>query len=260
MSNPTLPKNLSKKISEKRKTLLNSPKYSFPIKERLELYEAFGILSCPATLAEKENRIENLKKGIINLTIADTIVAWLAILSTQKVLPLFTLGVLPLQQRDVNYDVNIENYNQLPFRILELAEKILIEKEGIKKAWLQINNEFHYATDTVYSIYNYNSVCVFNASIDTLLSTLGISLYDDLPKALFLEELGLRQVELVAGDAPSEAMMAYSLVDSEPIHHWDEWEPRKVDFAKRLEFWEWWLTEAIPQAWELAHTTYRSQS
>ncbi|HEX2911169.1 MAG TPA: hypothetical protein VH186_10205 [Chloroflexia bacterium] len=28
--------------------------------------------------------------------------------------------------------------------------------------------------------------------------------------------------------------------------------PIEYDLEKRLQFWEWWLTEAIPQAWELA--------
>jgi len=28
---------------------------------------------------------------------------------------------------------------------------------------------------------------------------------------------------------------------------------------KRLEFWEWWLTEAIPQAWELANQSYQNR-
>ncbi|MBN9390196.1 MAG: hypothetical protein J0I20_19370 [Chloroflexi bacterium] len=32
--------------------------------------------------------------------------------------------------------------------------------------------------------------------------------------------------------------------------------PFEYDLNKRLEFWEWWLTEAIPQAWELANRTY----
>lgn len=30
-------------------------------------------------------------------------------------------------------------------------------------------------------------------------------------------------------------------------------EPHEKDgLEERIEFWEWWLTEAIPQAWELA--------
>ena len=29
--------------------------------------------------------------------------------------------------------------------------------------------------------------------------------------------------------------------------------PYKVNLQKALEFWEWWLTEAIPGAWSLAH-------
>jgi hypothetical protein len=29
----------------------------------------------------------------------------------------------------------------------------------------------------------------------------------------------------------------------------------RIDPQKELEFWEWWLTEAIPKAWELASKT-----
>lgn len=32
----------------------------------------------------------------------------------------------------------------------------------------------------------------------------------------------------------------------------------EINPQKSLEFWEWWLTEAIPQAWQLALETYRS--
>ena len=32
------------------------------------------------------------------------------------------------------------------------------------------------------------------------------------------------------------------------------------DSQKRLEFWEWWLTETIPQAWKIAQETYKDNS
>jgi hypothetical protein len=37
------------------------------------------------------------------------------------------------------------------------------------------------------------------------------------------------------------------------------YKPLEFDSIKRLEFWEWWLTEAIPQAWELAEKSVAGQ-
>jgi hypothetical protein len=56
-------------------------------------------------------------------------------------------------------------------------------------------------------------------------------------------------------DFASIAMASYSfkesektdLIDKRQINDLENFDPQK-----RLEFWEWWLTEAIPQAWELA--------
>jgi hypothetical protein len=37
--------------------------------------------------------------------------------------------------------------------------------------------------------------------------------------------------------------------------------PYEIEFddRKRLEFWEWWLTEAIPQAWDLGQDSYQKK-
>lgn len=46
------------------------------------------------------------------------------------------------------------------------------------------------------------------------------------------------------GDVASAAATAYSDV-------YEDFEWVEVDLPKRLEFWEWWLSDAITQAWEL---------
>ena len=57
----------------------------------------------------------------------------------------------------------------------------------------------------------------------------------------------------LGGDAASSAVKAFAgvVIDG----YW----VKKSDPQKRLEFWEWWLTEAIPQAWELAQSSYQSK-
>jgi hypothetical protein len=46
-------------------------------------------------------------------------------------------------------------------------------------------------------------------------------------------------------DAASAAILAYATITE------DNYPTGKLDPSKCLEFWEWWLTEAIPQVWEL---------
>lgn len=52
-------------------------------------------------------------------------------------------------------------------------------------------------------------------------------------------------------DFVTAAVKAYTAIDRNPLGEYKLW-PDEFDAKKRLEFWEWWLTEAIPQAWELA--------
>lgn len=55
-------------------------------------------------------------------------------------------------------------------------------------------------------------------------------------------------------DFAAEAVKAYSAIDPNPPgkHSYPRRLPIVFDKDKRLEFWEWWLTEAISQAWKLA--------
>lgn len=53
------------------------------------------------------------------------------------------------------------------------------------------------------------------------------------------------QLQDNGSDAASGAVSAYANI-------YEDFEFIEVDLEKRLEFWDWWLTQAIPQAWELA--------
>jgi hypothetical protein len=59
-----------------------------------------------------------------------------------------------------------------------------------------------------------------------------------------------------------QAVTAFSVIDHNLPGKADRSNPPiplEYDLTKRLEFWEWWLTEAIPQAWDLANRTYTKQ-
>jgi len=64
--------------------------------------------------------------------------------------------------------------------------------------------------------------------------------YDDLQDAPNMEAPGIVALRAFAGD--------YAAKD------WIE----RINNQLSLEFWEWWLTEAIPQAWELAQQSISS--
>ena len=53
-----------------------------------------------------------------------------------------------------------------------------------------------------------------------------------------------------SGDVVGAAVKAYSDVYSYNEDN-EDYEFEGPDLQKRLEFWEWWLSEAIPQAWEM---------
>ena len=62
-------------------------------------------------------------------------------------------------------------------------------------------------------------------------------------------------------DVETFAVLAYSGFNYDFEYREDDSDNNMSNFdsQKRLEFWKWWLTEAIPQAWELAQETYKPQ-
>ncbi len=127
-------------------------------------------------------------------------------------------------------------------QILEVAESLLQNKMSFEEAYLRVSS-FSTGRNT-YTKTFYDVHCSFEAAYLAL--------------ELIIHGTGKRDAEPndpfgVGNDYFIEcAVKAYTSIDKNPIGTWYDGIPIEYNLQKRLEFWEWWLTQAIPQAWELA--------
>jgi hypothetical protein len=246
-------------LNSLKKEILQDPERNFSLTHRLELFNSFGRSACPNTRLQLTKHIEKLDKGQLKLSTADKVVAWQAILSVQHLLPIYERGILNSEQFEYQADFNFSLYATLPHKTLDLASNVLKQLQNVEEVWLSLNNDFYYATLTVNAIYNYPANCVYKAACEALSMALGIRLYGNYLASELFEETPKwfnKETELVpSDDCLSNLIRAYTVTNVEPEHKRNNTQVRKYSNAKRLEFWEWWLMEAIPQAWELAHSS-----
>lgn len=232
------------KLTEKLKNeIAAEPSHKFFFGQRLNLYEIFGSLSYGQYNNQEKTHFEQLEKDILNLPIANKFYAWLAILSTKKVLEQFKSGVLPREKWRTSATPYSEGLNNIPEKIINLAEQVLLSEAKPSLAWFHLNNEYYYAADTIHNVYDYSSVCIFEAATAALSAALGIVDFQG-----DMQDYARLRTEIVQGEASSQALAAFATLAETLDHLWDEWQPRKYSVAKRLEFWLWWLDVAVPQA------------
>ncbi len=184
---------------------------------------------------------------------------WLAVLSAKFVLP--------------SWEREMPNWD-LAQKTIELAQKVLLEelnaKEMPKKstitslianlAGIECGRQADYAME---------------AAITALAEVRGINLFKRISSLQIKQGIPDEMISSLYVDTMSAAVCAYSGVSfdwkslpygnaNDPVympkliaHVRNTFDP-KFDPNKRLEFWEWWLTEAIPHAWELAQQSSAS--
>ncbi len=229
---------------------------------RYFIYKSFGLsrLYYPSVRDRLDNLplvkrvdkdVELIKEDLANLTKADYVLCWLAILTTQKVLPLWkreSMGDFPPQKL-------IERVQEVLFGAGDIEELIQLHDilgQGIAGA--SSTYEIHLVDSTAYNI-------------------LEIVLYPG--RATYGKKKSMRQATLLereghvfsSSDFANSAAQAYCVEDrSEPGEWYDYyfWANKSPSITfnpqKRLEFWEWWLNKAIPQAWELANNSISKEN
>lgn len=140
--------------------------------------------------------------------------------------------------------------NQLPEQILDLAEQVLNgsldfeiarNASALDELYQLLGGDLE---DEVPATVEFAGEAAYCAFVNIRHQPFQNLLVDEkLTDDKFYSQLG--------GDAASSAVKAFAgvLMDG----YW----VKKSDPQKRLEFWEWWLTEAIPQAWDLAQSSYK---
>jgi hypothetical protein len=227
---------------------------------RITLCEVLGETSM---IPEKKSHKSILVNSSSELTFGDHARCWSSILAARKVLPIWRKVLLSyelLQNALIVENVSLSEQMrtnevktaELPRYLLELAEGVLSNKfnisfviDEVSIAELMIGNYRGYEQEE----YPGEAHDVEIASLQAAGETCGYNYYTSNDKNKTFE------FPIFGKDAPGGASFrAYSAIYEENI--WTG----KFDTDLSLEFWEWWLMEAIPQAWELAHSTYRSQS
>ncbi len=268
---------LCNRFSQKVRQDIN---HNITAKERFEIYQNFGFsrLNLPGYTkrgvsfngAEYRQLLEN---EFLNFNIVDYTLGWLAILTAKKVLPIW--------DRIEEYFTD-EAYSVSAHHIIGVAEALLQGKISYTEASTD-NDEFYLEGSFISSTATNDIVCAYYSACEALRFILHGVKYRYIQNYFSTED-----DKVFGGDFfTTQALEAYTVIDKNPPGKYKVQDvdiimqdflnfkiidnisdghqplqlPLPLDYSleKRLEFWEWWLTEAIPQAWELAYKNVPTQ-
>jgi hypothetical protein len=238
-----MPKELYILIEEGQSLVENSPEKRLNLETRIKLYQAFGISTLKVIPEQANNVIKEVNsRNSKKLLKADLARFYLSILTAKYISPIW---------EGFSFRKGDEEKRWLIQEMIEIAEKLIENKVKAKEVIRKLENTFHFGYN-VRHYGSYNMYCV----VDCAYNILEMIVYRE-PEISFSNPSKNEYVLL--------AEAAFCAIDENPLGLWDSREvsqkkPINYSLKKRLEFWTWWLTEAIPQAWELAHTTYRPES
>jgi hypothetical protein len=245
-----LPQKTKQLIVHTLEAVRADPEYNLTADERFAVYKSLGFkrvwsrsfsdLGVSYTSQDYLNYLEN---ELNNLTIGDLVVDWLAIVSARKVLPIWE-----------RIWSQVETYNDAnPKEIIQTAESILNKSANISEVYVKLSDDFNIPVEVFAT---FDVALAFRAAYNAL----ELILAD--PKFINLEIED--KINEIGKDFAFIAMRAYAYNKNtrDEIENKSKGEAITIanfDLKKRLEFWEWWLTEAIPQAWELAERSVSGQ-
>jgi hypothetical protein len=258
----------------------SDPDHHLKIEYRFDIYNGFGSsrLNLPGYIQsgeklDSQKNLQYMKEEFLNFNINDYALGWLAILTARY--------VLPISDR-VQYQLEFNKQRITAQEVLQVAENLLQHRVTFDMGNQELE-DFYWYNEDVFKSTTYDVACAFSSAYRALEYILyGIIRRD----TLFIEGS-----DIIGGDIFTfKAVEAYSSVDKNPPGIYNQyaldeednsnnepiiisimnmniingnqyWQllPLTYSVQKRLEFWEWWLTEAIPQAWELAEKSVADQ-
>lgn len=220
----------------------NNPQRNLSPIHRLAIYDSFGDKINLTHLTQTgTSKFESFTDGYKRY-------AYLNLLTVMHVLPIWDADMPRFRAETPS---NLAGIEQLPRYILQNARAIL--QENSSPAMLQkLQQEIYLAIDSLPIIFKYNVIEVAIAAYSFFLTVNHHTPFNlrDNPEADIALETAT-DVDLYHGngnwDVAWHACQASCAIDRDPIGT-QERNPLEYDLQKRLEFWQWWLKEAIPQA------------
>jgi hypothetical protein len=196
---------------------------------------------------KQKEYVDFLQKEYAEFQTADHVLAWLSIITAKFVLPVWD-GVW--QQLPEGSTVTTAQ------QIISTAENLLLHKTKFNSAYKTL---IDYSTARIISNRTTYDVCsAFDAAYYAL--------------ELIIRGIGVRNKNQYKNSSSPDfgndnfvmcAVQAYSIIDkNSPGNYFDEEADEfkiETDYTKQVIFWEWWLTEAIPQAWELGTASFNTR-
>jgi hypothetical protein len=228
----------------------DDPQHHLKPLDRLSLYSSFGTSYREMNYSKLT---EQIGSGILSLSVADLALAHLAILSVQKVLPIWEKEWVRIYKED-------PETTNITVILLETAKAVLARTMNPNEAFILASNS-HATVGSLEWDLSYNAYCA-SASSEEALAMVLIGLWQINSQIQGKRFININDDETnTSFDFAAWAAKAWSAIDENPPGGWAVLVGYKglvnikFDKQKRLEFWEWWLTEAIPQAWDLAQHT-----
>ena len=242
-----------KLIIQGLETVRGNTEHQFNIKDRVALYRSFGESritnisgnnKIPDSLSLTEAELPSEKR-----TYADNVIGWLAIITAQHVVQ---SSIWEKAKKTVE-DWKLTD-TPSPLEVIDLGVKLLRDKVNASEVLERLNTDIYYGFNTAMEM-TYDVTCAYATTVSTLYTLLyGPPVPEKYEKYKNESDDMFRDADIspIWGDFASEAVKAYSCIDNSRPTVWRIHKDMTFDANKRLEFWEWWMTEAIPQAWELA--------
>jgi hypothetical protein len=212
-------------------------------KQRLELYYSFGSSRLGVDTIKSRQSPRDFKKycaaiqqELAGRTQADFAMGWLAVLTAQKVLPIWHEEELSKDWSIFTPDLMIQTAIELLGTNIDLQYTLELFSD-FNTAGAGLTNASDLSAFSFYAAYHAVELILYG------------------PNALEQEtnqvQPHLEAKSLVPSDFASWAEKAYSFQSAYPsgirsIRYYE------LHSEKRLEFWQWWLEEAVPEAWRLA--------
>lgn len=216
MSMPTYLRTI---VEQSLKEIHQNPEHRFEPKKRREIYDAFGLWE---DVNVKRSRGQ------------------LAVITARYVLPIFEKGFPEVDT---------------PRKLIDMAEKVVLGELDVNFAIREAAN----GQEVAGRLWGYdekaislNATIAGNAAHRALAEAAGVDPFESKVKEVIkwkgsrvekmtIEDLTDEELAEKFGDTASAAVVAFAY----------NTEQLKCDPQKFLEFWKWWLTQAIPSAWEI---------
>lgn len=243
----SLPASLSDLLQASLQSMQNHPEYHLLPAQRYAIYLGFG-----DEIDLSGERFNSNREGkMLQVPFAQRVYGSLALISAKHVLPVWEDAIPAMLRFEDDFPI------EQPFELLECCENVLELQPGSIGNALMLLGYYHGWLGVVASEQRDGIVsrsAEFAAkTIETALEAiLGTRPFQDGINATSSNEVPTMSDDIAALACAAYCTIPISTAITQATIPWKYVSDSQIDLQKRREFWEWWLIEAIPAAWEQA--------